>query len=125
MKRRLCLKAGDIMLMSAILLLAVFLFISPLFFSPAEYAEIYTAENGKTQIVRLNAPASYKITSRGVELKVRVENAKVFVENSSCRDGICENTPAISRAGQTIICAPAGVVVRIIGKEAHVDGISG
>jgi hypothetical protein len=124
-EKRLGLKIGDILLMAMILLFAIVLFLLPFFAEDATTAEIVIAESGEVKTIPLDKNQTYAITARGVTLTVCVEDGKVFVSHSDCRDGICRNTPPISRAGQTIVCAPAGVVVRVTGKEAVVDGVSG
>ena len=124
-EKRLGLKIGDILLMAVILLSALFLFVLPFFAEEAATAEIVIAESGEIKTISLDKNQTYDITTRGVTLTVCVEDGMVFVSHSDCRDGICRNTPPISRAGQTIVCAPAGVVVRVTGKEAVVDGVSG
>lgn len=124
-KTRFGIKIGDILLAACVLLAAAYLFIRPLFTEEAENAEIVFAETGETQIIPLDLDKEYDVISRGIEMKVRVKDGSVDVSGSTCRDGICKNTPPISRAGQSIVCAPAGVVVRIAGEEALVDGVSG
>ncbi len=119
------LKLGDILLMAAILLVALLLFFLPFLAEEGASAQIVIAETGEVRTVSLDTDASYQIDSRGVSLTVQVENGKISVAQSDCRDGICRNTPAISRPGQSIVCAPAGVVIRISGEEAAVDGVSG
>ncbi len=125
MKQRFGLKIGDIILMTVVLLSAVLLFLSPLLFNESQYAEIVIVEEDKIISVNLNKDDIYPIESRGVKLTVCVAAGEIFVKKSNCRDGICKNTPPISRVGQSIVCAKAGVVVRIVGEGAVVDGISG
>ncbi len=118
-------KTGDILLMLFLLAAAVFLLLLPFFADEAACAEIVIAETGQVHKVPLDVDAVYPVTARGIELMVQVEDGGIFVCQSDCRDGICRNTPPISSAGQSIVCAPAGVVVRVTGEEAVVDGISG
>ena len=125
MQHKLSLKLGDIILIAVIVLTAVVMLVLPFFSNKSEYAEIVIAEKDEVQIVNLNTVATYNIASRGVKLQVCVSGGEVFVKESDCRDGICRNTPPISRLGQSIVCAPAGVVVRIVGEGVGVDGISG
>ncbi len=125
MKHGLGLKTGDILLMAAVLLLAIFLFFLPFFAAQAHSAQIVIAETGQVRTVSLDTDGTYHITAQGIQLTVQVAGGTVSVSHSDCRDGICRGTPPISRAGQTIVCAPAGVVVRILGEEAFVDGVSG
>ncbi len=118
------LTVGDIILMSATLFIAALLFILPFFTDGARTAQIVLAETGEVRSVSLGQDADYQISSRGVSLTVTVSGGEIFVSHSDCRDGICKSTPPISRAGQSIVCAPAGVVLRIDGEEAIVDGVS-
>ncbi len=124
MKTRLGLKIGDLLLIIALGLLALGLFLLPLLRTQAETAEIVLAESGEVSVISLAQDASYAITSRDIDLTVCVQDGTVYVSESNCRDGICRTTAPISRGGQTIVCAPAGVVVRINGEEVAVDGIS-
>lgn len=57
---------------------------------------------------------------RSVELghlTVRIEDGYVWVEDADCADKTCERTGKISRAGQSIVCLPNGIVVTISGKS--------
>lgn len=125
MEHRFGLKIGDIILMATVLLAALLLFLLPSFAEEAATAEIVIAETGEVKTVPLDRNKTYDISTRGITLSICVEDGTVFVSHSDCRDGICRNTPPISRAGQSIVCAPAGVVIRVTGKEAVVDGVSG
>ena len=50
-------------------------------------------------------------------LTVVIEDGCVFVKDSTCRDGTCEHTGKISRAGQSIVCLPAETVISIVGSS--------
>ncbi len=122
--RGLGLKIGDGVLMAGILVMAVLLFLLPLLASPASFAELVTADGG-ISVIDLEKDTVFDITSRDITLTLCVRNGELFVSHSTCRDSVCRNTPPISRAGQSIVCAPAGVVIRIIGEGAEVDGATG
>ncbi len=111
--------------MAGLLALAAVLALLPFLRGDAANAEIVLAESGEIRSVSLSRDASFEIESRGVHLVVRVQNGEISVAESDCRDGVCKNTPAISRPGQTIVCAPSGVVVRVVGEGADVDAVSG
>ncbi len=125
MKLGIKLKAGDYLLMAAIFVLALLLFVLPLLSPKAAWGEIVLAQTGQVRQVSLAADSTYEVCSNGITLTVEVKDGEIFIAHSDCRDGICKNTPPISRAGQSIVCAPAGVVVRITGEEAVVDGVAG
>ena len=47
------------------------------------------------------------------------------MKSSDCRNQVCVNHAPISRSGESIICLPHKLVVRIqSGKEADVDAIA-
>ncbi len=50
-------------------------------------------------------------------LTVHISGGEVWVTDSQCRDGTCEHTGKISRAGQSIVCLPNGVVITVNGKS--------
>ncbi len=118
-------KIGDILLMSVILITAVFLLLLPFFQKRADSAEIVFVKTGEVRTVSLDKDQAFAISSQDISLTVCVRDGEIFVSESSCRDGICRGTHPISRAGQSIVCLPAGVIVRIVGEEVEVDGISG
>ncbi len=124
MKARLGIRLGDILLMIMLLLLAVGLFVIPLLQARAATAEIVIMETGQVRTVSLADDATYEVSAREVHLTVCVRDGEIFVSESDCRDGVCRNTPPISRGGQSIVCAPAGIMVRITGEEVLVDGVS-
>ena len=56
-------------------------------------------------------------------LKIIISEGTVRVEEADCHDKICEKRGRISRSGDSIVCLPNRVVVRISGK-AEVEAIS-
>ncbi len=124
-KNGLKLKSWDVVLMIFVLLLAILLWVLPFFKDEAKSAEIFVAQTGKTSVVSLDKDSSYQITSQEINLTVEVENGKIFVAHSDCKDSICRSTPPVSRPGQSIVCAPAGVVIRVLGEGAQIDAVAG
>lgn len=56
-------------------------------------------------------------------LKVVIEDGSVFVTDATCPDRLCEKTGRISGSGRSIVCLPAGIVVRI--GESEFDAVTG
>lgn len=50
-------------------------------------------------------------------ITVHVDGGRVWVTDADCPDKTCEHTGIITRAGQSIVCLPNGVVVSISGKS--------
>ena len=55
---------------------------------------------------------------------VQIEDGTVRMLSSDCRNQICVSHAPISRTGETIICLPHKLVIRIEGaKDAEVDAV--
>ena len=48
--------------------------------------------------------------------RVIVEKGAIRVCDADCPDKICEERGAISKAGQTIVCLPNRIVIKVLGK---------
>lgn len=46
-----------------------------------------------------------------------IENAKAYVSEADCPDGICVDYRPISNVGETIVCLPHKVVIEITGEK--------
>ena len=109
-------RPGDAVLILAVLAAAVLLFF--LYLPGDSSAAVRIVSDSGVQTVLLDGTESYTVSSGGYSLTVSVENGFVRVTESSCPGGDCMRTGAISRAGQSIVCLPGRVVVKIIGEES-------
>lgn len=66
--------------------------------------------------VSLSDDSVFVIESNGFEMTVVVRDVSVYVEKCDCPDQVCVHTKAISSAYQSIICAPAGIILKIEPK---------
>lgn len=57
-------------------------------------------------------------------MNVVIKNGSVHVENSVCPNGACEHTGSINKKGESIICLPNKILIKIDG-EGDTDAISG
>ncbi len=64
-------------------------------------------------------------TSNGITLTVVIEGGTAYVKESNCPDGVCAASGRISKTGETVICAPAGVRILVKGANEDVDFIAG
>ncbi len=55
---------------------------------------------------------------------VIAENGRVSISSSTCRDKVCVKTGWLTKIGQSSVCLPNRVVVRIAGENSEFDGIS-
>ena len=81
------------------------------FCAPAA-STVTVSENGVKKEYSLGKDAEIRLE----HLTVHIEGGYVWVTDSDCKDGTCEHTGKISRAGQSIVCLPNNVVITIGGK---------
>ncbi len=115
---------ADLIPVATVLVLALLIWLAVLPGDAGRYVEVTVAGQG-TERYPLVADRTLELDSRGVRLTVIVENGEVCVGQADCPDGVCTATGHISRTGQSIVCAPAGVVIRVVGGEQDADGIAG
>lgn len=52
-----------------------------------------------------------------------IKDGTIKVFSANCPDKICIDEGSIKLAGQTIVCLPNMVVIKIIGDDAQIDGV--
>lgn len=110
-------RLGDGIAIACVLLLAVFALALSLVRAsvPAVSVEIIT-EDTRT-VYPLSENREIPIASAGHSLILTVKDRAVSVTETDCPSGICAATGWISGVGQSIVCAPARVLVKIVGEE--------
>lgn len=119
---------GDFILIATALLTAVLLFVMPLIFNTDGRflsVTVKTESGNVTENYSLSEDRDIVLENNGIVLKVSIKSGKAFVFESTCRDKICLNSQSISRSGQSIICAPAGVSLTIKGGDIDADAVAG
>lgn len=121
------LTAADIIVLSALVILAAVLIAVPAFRNTGGTILTVTFEN-QTIEHPLVENRTFNIESNGIKLTAVCENGQVSVTESGCADKICVSTGSISKPGQAIVCLPAKVSFVISGtsaEEAYEDFIVG
>ena len=118
-------RVGDLFAILLVLLLVGALLWA--FFSLERGAAVQiTVEGEGVAVLPLSQDAVYPITSRGYCLTVHVESGEVFVSDADCPDKVCQNTGKISARGASIVCAAAGVQIKITGGgDTNADFVAG
>ena len=94
------------------------------FTAPAGEAVI-TLDGKEYASCSLEQDREIEITGDGFFNVVVIENGSVRMKSSDCGNQVCVHHKPISRSGESIICLPHKVVVKIRGgKEADVDVIA-
>lgn len=85
----------------------------------------FTAGGDTVEIVQAGERHEYPLDEdRTLDLgclTVVIRDGKVWVENADCPDKVCEHTGRIGYGGQTIVCLPNEIVIRIIDSEITVS----
>ena len=73
----------------------------------------------------LDYSGQHVYTGGGYTLTVDSADGWVDVTASDCPTQDCKHSGAISRAGQSIVCLPARIVITLVGTTADYDAIVG
>lgn len=127
------LKLTDVILAGLIVLAAIVLAAMQLRAGQAEHrlsgagyrliVEVYGKRTHAIPFSRISGSSVLRIEigdGREATLEL-LESGKVRVTESTCPDKICVRTGWIGRPGQSIVCLPNRVVVRIEGSEIRYD----
>ena len=107
-----------------VLLVAVSLILVPVLFAQDGDLLQISAPSG-TASYDLSEDREIELCENGIVLVIRIEDGAAFVSHSDCPDGICRASGRISRSGESILCAPAGVRVTVKGGADDVDFVAG
>lgn len=110
------LKPFDIVICAAVIVCAVVLWFLPVGIKGGEGDTVVVTTDDKDYSYALADDAEYVIESRGYTVVIRISDKCVYVAESDCKDGVCVKSGKISKPGETIICAPARVCIRISGS---------
>lgn len=64
-------------------------------------------------------------TSNGYNV-IKIENNKIWIEDTDCPDEYCKLQGSISRDGQVIVCLPHKLIIKIVSddKDKEIDFIA-
>ncbi len=110
------LRKADLFLFFFFIAAALLIAAAPLLAPSSAGKEVrITCRGREFGVYPLDRDAEVEITGHGHTNIVRIQNGKVWMEHSDCKNQVCVDTGVISRTGQTIVCLPNRVAVEIIG----------
>lgn len=120
------LKRGDMLIITAVLLLALGIFLLFAFsvFSQKGSVAVLSYEGGK-KTFSLNENTEFSFESNGYSLTFKIDDGKAYITSSDCPDKTCVNSGKIRCKGQMIACVPAQVTLRITAEGDDYDFIAG
>lgn len=88
----------------------------------ADGSAIVTVNGENAQRIPLDRDGVYPLD--GFDMELKVSDGKICVSHSDCPDKVCEKTGYIGSDGQTIVCLPNRVSVRISSNtDSDIDVI--
>lgn len=78
-------------------------------------------QNGEeVQSFSLNDEVEYLIETEDDSFNLLViQGGKAFMKEASCPDQICVNHRPVSNVGETIVCLPNEIVIKVIEKNSQ------
>ncbi len=111
--------ALDFIVIFAVCLFAVVLFLLPFFArTEGETVTVVCKKKVNSSVVYegpLREDKTLELENNGIKLTVVIKDGEAYIFESSCDDRVCVHSGRISSLGQSIICAPAGVIVNVSG----------
>ncbi|MDO4270051.1 MAG: NusG domain II-containing protein [Eubacteriales bacterium] len=118
-------KWGDFVIIGAVLLLAAALAAALLWQAAGDrlYAEVWQ-DGVLLERVRLSDNTDRVIEVDGHNTVV-LSGKTARMQTADCRDQVCVRTGTLTRVGQSAVCLPNRVLVKLVGEKAEVDAIAG
>lgn len=120
-------KKNDIILVTILLILAIVSYTIVKYIGNENGAQVEVIIDGEvSETFPLDENISYKIIIDDKNYNIlSIENGEVSVSEASCPDKLCINQKKITKAGESIICLPNKLVVRIVGdKKTTIDAVA-
>ena len=81
-----------------------------------EYVQIFIGEQ-MVEELPLNIDTKYSVTQDDLYNTVVISQGAVSVRDADCPDKLCVKQGQIKKSGESIICLPHKVVIKITGKS--------
>lgn len=117
-------RKNDLIFLLLVLAAAGIFFVGHMFMNQKSAGVVEIQIDGKvTKTLSLDKDRAFKIN--GGTNTVQIENGKVKMAAADCPDQICVHQKAISRNGESIICLPNKIVLKIVSdEESELDAVT-
>ncbi len=106
---------GGVLVVAAGVFAALFLWAQD-----GQYVEV-TVDGAVVATVPLDADSTQVIAGINGQNTLVIADGKALVTAATCPDKVCVRHRAIARTGESILCLPHKVAVRVVGGESAVD----
>ena len=118
-------KRGDLYLMAGCLLAAL-VCCCLWFLLRQDGSAVIVEQNGReTARYALSEDRTVRIEGEGGYNLLVIEGGEVYLSEADCPTQLCMKTGKIRYAGQSIVCLPHKLAVRITGGASGLDGVTG
>ena len=109
------LRAADLIFIILMVMIVLFMFYRGITADSGRYALVYFKNE---QILNIDLAKNENFTVRGArcDLRISVNDGKLRILATECREKICMHRGDIFRAGEKIICVPNEIMIRIEGN---------
>ena len=113
-------KRGDLITVISLLLLSLALLIIPLL-SKDKGGRVIAVFEGEEYILSLSEDTEREFSNKKGSITLCINDGEAFVSSSTCPDGVCLKSGRIKNAGESILCAHIGLLVRVDadGDDGH------
>ncbi len=119
-------KLGDALTILLVITLAFALFLGAFESSEAGTCIEVSADGNIAFTLPLAENDTRVISSEGYTLTIVIFDGEARVSSSDCGCGICTAHKPISKIGESIVCIPAGIVIKAVGDgNLLFDGTAG
>ena len=117
-------RKNDLIFLLLVLAAAGIFFVGHMLMNRQSAGVVEIQIDGKvTKTLSLDKERAFKIN--GGTNTVQIENGKVKMAAADCPDQICVHQKAISRNGESIICLPNKIVLKIVSdEESELDAVT-
>lgn len=116
-------KRNDILIISAVLLLALLFAIPKLSTSDSLTASIYVGGELERTIDLSSVTQEYTLSPvEGIE--ITVNKGEIYFSHAECKDKLCVKSGKLDGAGQTAACLPSRVVISVSSGKNKNDVIT-
>ena len=112
----------DLLLISSLLCLSFMVVLIMLVFREEGGHVVVTVDGDETSRYELSVDGEYELNG-GTNILV-VENGEAYLRYADCPDKTCVKRGRIKYSGQSIVCLPNKLTVRVIGADSNVDIVS-
>lgn len=120
-------KKNDLILIAILIFMALLSYIIIRYVSESDGGQVEVVIDGKVEeSFSLNEDITYKIFTDSENYNIlEIKDGVVRVSEANCPDELCVTQNSIDKAGESIICLPHKLVIRITGTDAsEVDAIA-